>query len=421
MTPPVAFLGLTLIASPLTALPLPVTIESTASGYRLLRGGEPFYVRGAGGTLHLEALAAAGGNSIRTWGGEEAEGVLDEAHRLGLAVVAGLWLTQERQGMNYRDAAAVEAQHERLTAEVLRIKDHPALLAWGVGNELELGGADPVVWDAVGRLASFIREVDPHHPIMTVTAWVDAAVVAEIRARAPAVNLLGVNAYGGIGQLPAAVRAAGWEGPYLVAEWGPNGPWETGPTPWGARPEPTSTEVARLRAARHSILLGDPNHCFGGFVFYWGMKHETTSTWFSMFLEDGTPLGSVDAMAEVWGQPIKGLPAPRIEGMTLAGCTPRAAVTLRPGIPVEANLVGLVAEAEVAIEWVLRRDDHPKGEGGDPEDPPPSSGGPWAGREPVLQFVTPDFPGEYRLYAVVRSAGKAATANIPFLVEANAP
>lgn len=411
-------LGCTLLVNMLAAEPIPVTVEACTSGYRLVREGETFFVRGAGGTLHLEALAAAGANSVRTWGGAQTESILDEAHRLGLTVVAGLWLTQERQGMDYHDAEAVQAQHERLLAEVLRVKDHPALLAWGVGNELELGGADPAVWDAVGRLAAAIREVDPHHPIMTVTAWVEAHVVAEIRQRAPEVTILGINAYGGVENLPEAVRKAGWEGPYLVTEWGPNGPWETDPTPWGARPEPTSTAVARLRAERHDILLGDPGRCLGGHVFFWGMKDETTSTWFSMFLEDGTPLGSVDAMAEAWGRPIQGLPAPRVEGMTLAGKSPEEGVTLAPGRRVEAQLIGLAAEAEVEIKWVLRRDDHAKGVGGDPEDRPPVKGGPWLGTEPVLCFEAPEGPGEYRLYAVIRSAGKAATANIPFLVEA---
>ena len=65
-------------------------------GYRLLRNGEPFVVRGAGGEGSLEVLAACGGNTIRTWGVEGVEKpvdgtrMIDRAHELGIAVTIGL-------------------------------------------------------------------------------------------------------------------------------------------------------------------------------------------------------------------------------------------------------------------------------------------------------------------------------------------
>ena len=50
-----------------------VTVEvvERESGYVLLRDGEPYFVRGVGGTRSLDRLAELGGNSIRTWGHEE--------------------------------------------------------------------------------------------------------------------------------------------------------------------------------------------------------------------------------------------------------------------------------------------------------------------------------------------------------------
>ena len=51
-----------------TLSPIKVEIEKTESGYRLLRGGEPYTVRGAGmGRDDIERFTAAGGNSIRNW------------------------------------------------------------------------------------------------------------------------------------------------------------------------------------------------------------------------------------------------------------------------------------------------------------------------------------------------------------------
>jgi hypothetical protein len=45
-----------------------------------------------------------GANSFRTWGADNLEAQLDEAHRLGLAVTVGIWLGHERHGFNYNNA-----------------------------------------------------------------------------------------------------------------------------------------------------------------------------------------------------------------------------------------------------------------------------------------------------------------------------
>ena len=47
------------------AEPIPVRIVKQGDGYSLLRGGRPYFVKGAVGSVHLEELVAAGGNSIR--------------------------------------------------------------------------------------------------------------------------------------------------------------------------------------------------------------------------------------------------------------------------------------------------------------------------------------------------------------------
>ena len=109
---------------------IPVELKRTEAGWQLLRGGEPYLIRGAGGSGSLEQLAAAGANSVRTWGGD-ADTLLDEAHALGLTVTVGIWLGHERHGFDYRDAAQVAAQLEEARQMVLKYKDHPALLMWG--------------------------------------------------------------------------------------------------------------------------------------------------------------------------------------------------------------------------------------------------------------------------------------------------
>ena len=108
------------------------------TGYRLVRDGTPFRIRGAAGIDHLEVLASCGGNAIRTWDAESAaretdgESLLDRAQRLGIAVTIGLWLGHERHGFRYDDPAQVERQRRDVEAAIRRFKDHPAaaLAAW---------------------------------------------------------------------------------------------------------------------------------------------------------------------------------------------------------------------------------------------------------------------------------------------------
>ena len=84
---------------------IPVQLRQTDRGWQLLRDGEPYLIRGAGGKTALLELAAAGGNSIRTWGGDDIDALLDAAHELGLSVTVGIWLGHERHGFDYDDVS----------------------------------------------------------------------------------------------------------------------------------------------------------------------------------------------------------------------------------------------------------------------------------------------------------------------------
>lgn len=126
-----------------------VAIKADASGrLTLMRNGAPFVIHGAGGTGHLKDLVKYGGNSIRTWGieslAEKVEGkpLLDYCQDLGIAVTAGIWIGHERHGFDYADAAQVKKQRDTVRAAVRRYRSHPALLMWGLGNEMEGPTAD---------------------------------------------------------------------------------------------------------------------------------------------------------------------------------------------------------------------------------------------------------------------------------------
>ncbi|MEI6107021.1 MAG: glycoside hydrolase family 2 TIM barrel-domain containing protein [Opitutae bacterium] len=410
-----------LVGAAALAQPVRVELRETTAGFELRRGGEPFFVRGAGGVQHLDRLAASGANSVRTWGTDQTSVVLDQAQQVGLAVCAGLWVEHERNGFNYDDPVAVQAQIARHKQAVDQFKKHPALLLWAVGNEVEARAANPKVWDTIEAVAAYIKQTDPLHPVMVVTAHVSAAAVAQIRQRCPSVDLLGCNSYAGLKVLAQDVRKSGWPGAYLVTEWGSDGNWEVDKTPWGAEIEATSTEKAFQYALRYPLILQDHTRCLGSYAFYWGQKQETTPTWFNLYTENGAETEGIEVLQFLWTARSPAVLAPRITPIRLNGRGATAGVVVVPGTMLHAEFALARGEpGEVRIKWALQPESGDKRFGGDRELRPADLTLPAipAAVDPrQLNFPAPAQPGAYRLYVTVYGPGpKAATANFPFQV-----
>src|SRR5215467_13401001 len=148
--------------------PSHVKIRQIDSGYQMTIDGKPFYIKGAGlDGGSPEKLHVHGGNSFRTWSvprrAESAKALLDRAWTNGLFVSMGLDVAHERHGFDYNTTNAVARQFASLTAQVTALKDHPALLSWVIGNELNFD-KNPRVWDAVNDLSRKIHQIDPNHP-----------------------------------------------------------------------------------------------------------------------------------------------------------------------------------------------------------------------------------------------------------------
>ena len=66
----------------------------------------------------------------------------------------GFWLGHSKHGFSYKNPKALDDTERDVLETVKRIKDHPALLAYTLGNEMELGQPDPVeMWQFINRLA----------------------------------------------------------------------------------------------------------------------------------------------------------------------------------------------------------------------------------------------------------------------------
>ena len=418
-TPVLALLCASLVLPTATAWSraIPVELRQTGHGWQLLRGGEPYFIRGAGGSASLEQLAAAGANSVRTWGADDIGERLDAAHALGLSVTVGIWLGHERHGFDYSDAAQVSEQLEHARQTVLRYKDHPAVLLWGIGNEMEgfEAGDNPAIWAAVNDIAAMVKQLDPAHPTMTVTAELGGGRIEGVHKRCPAIDIHGINSYGGSLSLAERYRAAGATKPYVLTEFGPPGSWEVSKSGWGAPAEPTSTEKSAFyRRGYEQAVLNAPDLALGSYVFTWGFKMEGTATWFGMFLDDGARLGAVDTMTELWsGRPPRDL-APTVEPLVIEGDS-----RVDPGDVVRVRAA--IADPEgtaIRVRWVLRRESGDYATGGDFRPMlPDMQGAVLEGRADGARLRMPEAPGPYRLFLYAYdAAGNAATANVPLLV-----
>ncbi|MFT4548658.1 MAG: hypothetical protein ACI9MB_002611, partial [Verrucomicrobiales bacterium] len=386
--------------------------------WSLERDGKAYFVKGGGGDTLLEELVASGGNSIRLWGAGQLGEKLDEAHQLGLTVTAGIWLGQVRQGFDWSDADSLVKQREFVAATVSKYKDHPALLMWGLGNEMEdAAGKNGAVWTAINSLAVMVKQIDPNHPTMTVIAEIGGDKVNNLHKLCPEIDIIGINTYAGGPSIYDRYRELGGTKPYIVSEFGPPGIWEVGKDAIGAFPELTSTAKAQnYRETYEAAVLGAPDHCLGSYAFIWGNKQEVTATWFSMFLPDGSRLAVVDTMTELWGGKSRANLCPEITSLVIAGAREG-----KPGTVFKAELKASDPENDsFDVEWSLLRDAEEYGTGGDAE----AAAGSFStsiikADSNGAEIELPADGGLYRLFATVRDGkGGAAVGNVPVRVDA---
>ncbi|MHA4896324.1 glycoside hydrolase family 2 TIM barrel-domain containing protein [Pedobacter sp. PWIIR3] len=396
-----------------------VEIKKTATGYSFLINGSQYFVKGAGGTSNLEELKAAGGNSIRTWSADNADLVLTKAAQLGLTVTMGLNVARERHGFNYDDEVAVKKQLDQLRKQVAQFKNYPALLAWGIGNELNLDYKNPKVWNAVNDIAKMIHEVDPNHPATTMLAGINQSEIDHLKQRCPDLDFISVQVYGGLAEVPGQLKAKGWNGPYLVTEWGPTGHWECPKTSWGAPIEETSTEKAMVYKSRYEASILKDKNCLGCYVFLWGQKQERTPTWYGLFTEKGETSAVVDVMHYEWSGKWPENRAPNITSLTIDGKKAKNSIYLNPE---EKYLVAIAVSDpdndKLTVRWELLPEATDLGQGGDRESRPaeiPNMVNATSLTNALLNVPTK--LGPYRLFVYVSDGNNhVATANIPFMV-----
>ncbi len=407
---------------------IPVEIIEESGKYTLYRGGQEYFIKGAGGQVYLDRVKEYGGNSIRLWStrdsqesGKTVQEILDEAHSYGLTVTLGLWVTHPRHDQDfYGDPEKVNAQLEGFREDVLKYKDHPALLMWAVGNEVHLNTDDTRVWDAVGDIAEMIKLEDSLHPVTTITANINSTIVNNIKNKAPEIDLLGVNAYGNdLLTIPEKIRNSGWYKAWFMGEFGPVNHWQVSGTPWGAKFEPLNTQKADTYKAAYEVLRNDTAFCVGSYVFKWGWKWQRTYSWINLFTKEGLETEAVDVMHYMWRGSWPENRAPQAEKILLNGEIPGNADTLSPSGIYSASVNTYDPDNDKLIyDWVLYEEGRSSASGGDAETEPPKY------EDFILEhyddsivFQLPDMAGPFRLYVFVKdTAQNVGISNFPFYI-----
>ncbi|MFY0690089.1 MAG: hypothetical protein JXQ90_23150 [Cyclobacteriaceae bacterium] len=409
-----------------------VTIKKQNEQYNFYVNDQLFKIKGvglSGRSDKFKALKDAGGNSFRTWSTRGGSQSLDSAAKYGFMVAMGLDIEKELHGFDYNDDTAVAKQLERLKGEVDEYKNHPNLLSWVAGNELNLlfdeDGAmklvNPKTYIALKELVDYIHEVDPYHPVTTTFAGIHKDQIEHALSYCPNLDFISYQVYGSLNEISEKVAATDVTLPYVVTEFGPVGHWERPSTSWGREIEETSTEKAiGLKERLRNGLDGDASGLsMGGYAFLWGQKQERTPTWYGMFLKTGEAIGTVDVLTKYWSGKDPVNLAPEIKSLTLDGMIATDNITLSPKQEVVASLQASDAnQDELTYQWFVLTEVKNRSQGGAFEKEPDEVKLDITSEQPgILQFAVPDTPSEYRLFCYAFDGkGKVATANIPFLI-----
>jgi hypothetical protein len=409
-----AFTLCTLAAVPAQAGATKTEVVKTGSGFKLMRDGKEYVVKGAGGDGPLDVLAESGGNSLRTWGsGPEIRKRLDEAEKLGISVTVGVWLPHK---FDWNNENQVKGIMKTVEQTVRSYNNHPAVLCWAIGNEMEMDGRDgPALWKAVEEMAKRAKELDPDHPTMTVVADFNDQKLKNIKEFCPSIDIIGVNSYAGAASVAGRFKRADPDKPYILTEFGPPGPSDGARNKFGAADEPTSSEKSKIYEAAYKANMNSPL-CLGSYVFTWGFKREVSATWYGLFLPDGSKLPTVDAMAELWSGQRPKIRCPELSAIKIAGSDqPKAGSALKASV-----IVRDPQGARLDIEWTVVKEMESYGLAGTgAAETKDFSGAIKKNGEDQMEMTVPNKPGVYRIFCFVRNKADktAATSSIAIKVQ----
>jgi cellulose synthase/poly-beta-1,6-N-acetylglucosamine synthase-like glycosyltransferase len=415
-------------------------VTGTPGQFQLTVKGKPIYITGvAYNTAHdwrdgnmpltrrqvekdFSKIRDMGANCIRRYGlGIYDRNVLNIADEYNLNVLYGFWFDPKID--YYMDSSKVETYFEEVEEKVLQYKDHPAVIAWSLGNEswglLKHRYAKPYLVKVrqsyvqlIERLAERIHELDPTRPVFTCIEHEEYQLAGELVAfhdNAPSVDVIGINSY--YREQISNLNHVAWQfdslRPYLVSEFGPAGYWDPkyNKSYNHSVIEQTDAEKASWYKEQWTRYVnGYRGYNVGGFAYCWHDRMEGSYTWFGLTDFKGRPKPAYYALKELWTKTSQ----PSLPEFTIA-----APSHYVPGKEYTFTAVSASAySVNVEYEWRLLKNEYldevDNIEAGD--------------NASNVNVTIPDEPSNYRLYlyAVDKGSNRVTTASIPIKVVANA-
>ena len=275
------------------------TVEKTNLGWNLLVDGEPFEIKGAtfgydkyaeNYDAYFKDLKFLGVNTIRTWAtGENTLPLLNAAHANGIKVMLGIWMRHGRPGMEdddsfdyLKDTEGMEAMYNNAIKVVETYKNHPAILTWGIGNEVYLNMAtdeEKLVYSKLlERICSKMKSLDPNHPITSVEAWTFG--LEWWQKYVPSIDIYGLNSYGaGANYLSAELEKRNIDKPYIITEFGVTGEWDIKEEKNGIIIEPSDQQKYDAIAKGYEDWIKPKSNCLGVYVFHYANGNDFIAIW----------------------------------------------------------------------------------------------------------------------------------------------
>jgi hypothetical protein len=424
-----------------------VFIKKTETGYKLIRNGAPYYIKGASGNSYLKELAEAGGNTIRVYDTLNLEDILNEAQKNNLAVIVDIYIPRFQTDHNpYSIKENNDLLKEDLREFIRNYKSHPAILFWNLGNELDYpsllqkGHRIPDINDlknifkilierksfinTFNELIEIIHIEDPNHPVSTsVSTHLFWKRLLSIHINSPKLDIIGYNIFAPpvkmksqLDKLSFFVKLM----PFYISEWGTEGPWAQEHTAWRAPLETTSTNKGEQYKENYAIITNQYSQSLGSTVFYWGQKQERTHTWFNIFDEEGRKSQVFYELEKIWlNEPVQFNYPPQIAYMLVNDKGEKDNLVFRPNEVINARvLLNSGLDSTLQFKWEIHDEGWNYAGGGVEHNLTQKILTTIENiQKNEILFQAPALEGPYRIFVHINDTfGNFATTNTPFYV-----
>lgn len=291
---------------------VPPTSSVRIENGQLSVGGKPFQIRGVcyspvpvgrsvGGSYNwygdpsiyltdFPMIEDTGANTIRVYDASRmTENFLNAAYEHGLRVIMGYWVDWSKGFSDPKIRKSIIQEFVRL---VDKWENHPAVLMWAFGNEVNSHAKDLNNWYSLlqkAAEAAHKEEGKDHHPVIAVESEIDdlgRKKYGSDDSSMSALDAWGVNAYRGkyFGSLFAEFDTMS-DKPLILTEWGCDA------LDARDKSENQKAQAEYLRnqwkEIQNHFLIGEGN-CLGGTVFEWcdewwkagnTSAHDNTGQW----------------------------------------------------------------------------------------------------------------------------------------------